>query len=320
MRAVVRLVGTDRTSTFGSLLVALGLLLLLYAAGMYWDLLPGSRVTVPRPPALDRPRTAVERSQPATNPVAASATAATITSVSEPAPTSTATAPTTGPAAPSAVAPAISAPAVAAVPVQAAAPSSEAGPSVVSGSAQAVVLEPADPAIFAAPMEPADAPGWREMSGRPPPAGAVGLRIPRINVETRVVAAGVILNSEGDLEWETVPFVAAHYVQTSLVGTRGNAVISGHVVTRFEGNVFRDLYLLDVGDVIDTFTEEGRFSYTVEDLKLVPPTAVEVLGPTEEPVLTLVTCGGEFNPRTRQFSERLVVVARLTDWGRHSIS
>src|SRR5215208_803420 len=49
MRAVARLVGTDRTSAVGSLLVVSGLLLLGYSGGMYWDLLPGSRVSVPRP-------------------------------------------------------------------------------------------------------------------------------------------------------------------------------------------------------------------------------------------------------------------------------
>ncbi|MBA2448054.1 MAG: class F sortase [Chloroflexi bacterium] len=317
MGTVARLVGTDRTSAVGSLLVVSGLMLLVYAGGMYLDLLPGSRVSVPRPAALDRPR-GVERSQPAANPSTASATAAAIHSVRASAPESSSVAPTAAPVAPPAVAAAAM---VAPAPlVEAAAPSSETEEVAVSAGGQATAIEPPNPAVYATPPEAADARAWRDMSSRPPPANAVGLRIPRIKLETQVAPAGVVLNKDGELEWETLPFVAAHYSQTSLVGARGNAVIAGHVVTRFEGNVFRDLYLLDIGDAIDTFTEEGRFTYTVEDLQLVAPTAVEVLAATDEPILTLVTCGGEFNPRTRQFSERLVVVARLTDWGRHSIS
>ena len=317
MRAVARLVGTDRTSAVGSLLFVTGLMLLVYSGGVYWDLLPGSRVSVPRPPALDRQR-AGERNQPAVQPTAGIATAPASESARASAPESTAIDPTAAPLAPPAE---VAAPMVAPVPLAgAAAASSETGDAAVSAGGDAIVVEPPNAAVYAARLEPADAQAWRDASSRPPPAKAVGLRIPRIQLDTQVVPAGMVVNDDGELEWETLPFVAAHYVHTSLVGGRGNAVIAGHVVTRFEGNVFRDLYLLDIGDVIDTFTEEGRFTYTVEDLKLVPPTAVEVLAATEEPVLTLVTCGGEFNPRTRQFSERLVVVARLTDWGRHSIS
>jgi LPXTG-site transpeptidase (sortase) family protein len=174
-----------------------------------------------------------------------------------------------------------------------------------------------DPSVFATPMRPADAADRPHWGNRPRPGPALSLKIPSIALETDVVAAGVVTDEQGESEWETVPFVAAHYVDTALVGSRGNAVISGHVVTLREGNVFRNLYQMDFGQTIEVATAEGTFTYVVEDLKLVPPDAVEVMAPSPEPKLTLITCGGEFDPRTRQFSDRLVVVGKLADWSRH---
>jgi hypothetical protein len=37
----------------------------------------------------------------------------------------------------------------------------------------------------------------------------------------------------------------------------------------------------------------------------------QILGPTTQRWLTLITCGGTFNQTTREYSERLIVRARL---------
>ena len=74
-----------------------------------------------------------------------------------------------------------------------------------------------------------------------------------------------------------MPFIAVQYRETALVGARGNAVISGHVVTIAEGNVFRNLYKVNVGDAVGVETKEGRYTYIVEEVKLVKPNAVEKL-------------------------------------------
>jgi len=279
LRAIVRLAGPDPTSAFGSALIGLGLILLLYAAGMYVGVLPGSRVTIPRPPALDRARP-VELA-PAV------------------------------PVEPSDAAPIVLVSRGVARPPQAV----DDMPLPIVGREGIVGLP--GPAGFATAMRPADADERPYRGDRPPPGQAVRLRVPSIKLETDVVPAGVVSNKDGEAEWETVPFVAAHYVATALVGARGNAIVSGHVVTLREGNVFRNLYQVDFGDRIDVDTEAGTFTYIVEDLRLVPPTAVEVLAATSEPTLTLVTCGGEFDQRTRTFSDRLIVIGKLADWSRH---
>jgi len=178
------------------------------------------------------------------------------------------------------------------------------------------MIAPPDPSIYLTPMTPADAEDRPYWGDRPHPGLAKHLEIPAIDVDTEVIEGGIIVNHHGEPEWETVPFVALHYRETSPVGGRGNAVISGHVVTISMGNVFRDLYKLNFGDTVKVDTDEGRFTYVVEDLKLVNPSDVEVMAPTVSPTLTLITCGGEFDSRTRSFSDRLIVTSRLVDWER----
>jgi sortase A len=157
----------------------------------------------------------------------------------------------------------------------------------------------------------APAPGPTPVKPLPPPGQPVHLAIPSIGVATPVVELGVTVDAAGGLQWETAPFVAGHYLVTGLVGARSNVVISGHVLTRDMGNVFRDLYKVRRGAPVVVRTDKGEFTYRVADIRLVKPWEIDVLAPSAEPRLTLVTCAGQFDLRTRTFSERLVVVGDL---------
>lgn len=302
------------------MLIGVGLLLLLYAAGMYADLVPGSRVSVPRPVALERrslaeqaPAQAEASRVPAVVAEPASVSVATpipasagVDSVLEAPPLPDASSVRGGGAAVNE--PLASASGSPAVPdVAAELPVSIVGAEALVERPQTIAEEAVAPLTFGAPAI-ADV----------PPGQAVKVSIPAIKLSTDVVRAGLVANADGELEWETVPFVAAHYVDTSYVGGLGNAVISGHVVTRREGNVFRNLYLIELGDTITAETAQSSFTYVVNDVKLVPPSAVEVMSPTPDATLTLITCGGEFDPTTRQFSDRLIVTAKLSDGARHA--
>ncbi|MGE3268274.1 MAG: sortase [Chloroflexota bacterium] len=178
------------------------------------------------------------------------------------------------------------------------------------------MISPPGEWVYATPMPVADADDRPYWGNRPPPGLATHLEIPSIELATDVTEGGVITNKQGQLEWQTVPFIAVQYRETALIGAQGNAVISGHVVTINEGNVFRNLYKVNLGDAVKVNTPDGNFTYEVQDVKLVKPTEVEVMAPSATPQLTLITCGGEFDTRTRSFSDRLVVVGRLTDWQR----
>lgn len=266
------------SAILGGLLVVAGVAFLGYSVGVYLEILPGSKVSVPPPVAFEQTRPT-------------------------PAPPATATTvPTAGPVATPTMRPAPTRQAVAVAPTARPATGAE--------------LAPPDPNLYATPQVPADSEDWPYLGNRPRPGAPVHLEIPAIDLKTEVIEGGIIMNKQGQPEWQTVPFVALHYRETALVGGRGNSVISGHVVTLAEGNVFRNLYKLAFGDSVKVETGDGRFTYLVEEVKLVPPNAIEVMAPSNSPVLTLITCGGDFDTRTRSFSDRLIVVGRLTEWER----
>lgn len=66
---------------------------------------------------------------------------------------------------------------------------------------------------------------------------------------------------------------------------KGNVGIAAH-----RDSFFRGLKDIREDDEIELTTLDGTFRYRVEWTKIVKPTDVSVLAPTEEPALTLVTC------------------------------
>jgi len=153
---------------------------------------------------------------------------------------------------------------------------------------------------------------------RPPAATAVPLDpgspvrmiIPRINLDSKVKDIGTYWE-KGQLAWETVPFLVGHYRTTANAGEKGNGVFSGHVTSRNAGNVFADLYQIQMGDDVRLFTDENEFDYQVFDVKLVLPTETSVMDPTPDGTITLITCAGEWLPAERNYTHRLIVSARL---------
>jgi len=163
----------------------------------------------------------------------------------------------------------------------------------------------------AAPLVAADA-ADRAQSAPPATGYAVRLVIRAINLDTEVKQAGIVTDAYGNLIWETLPFVAVHYGDlTSLIGAPGNAVIAGHVVTLRQGNVFRNLYQLDLEDQVQVWDDQQvEHDFRVVDVRLVSPSDTSVMAPTPDETLTLITCGGTFDPVKREFSDRLIVIAR----------
>lgn len=289
MRSFARSVFGRPSAIAGTLLVIAGIVFIGYAVGAFFEIVPGSRVTVPTPAALAQPRPTMTATP---LPVA-------VVPVATATPRPTLALATRAP-----------------VLVPGGTPTAVATPRPLTGA----MLAPPHPSVYETPMVAADAEDRPYWGNRPPPGLAARLEIPSIDLGTDVVEGGIVTNGRGEPEWQTVPFVALQYRELGRVGGRGNAVISGHVITINEGNVFRNLNQLNFGDGIKVHTDEGEFTYIVEDMMLVKPNQVEVMEPTRDYRLTLITCGGEFNSRTRSFSDRLVVVTRLADWQRSPAS
>ena len=112
---------------------------------------------------------------------------------------------------------------------------------------------------------------------RPSGITTVGtIEIPVVGLATRVLEG----SNAG-----TLRLAVGHIPGTALPGRSGNVGLAGHRDT-----YFRPLRKIKLGDEIRLTTAAGAFKYRVISLRVVLPSAIEVLKDTPEPTLTLVTC------------------------------
>ncbi len=144
--------------------------------------------------------------------------------------------------------------------------------------------------------------------------GPLAIRIDKIQVDAEIETTEIV---DGVMQNPTGPWVVAWYRETAKLGEEGNAVMAGHVDYWDVGPaVFYDLNQLGEGDRIEVIGEDGEiYAYEVAWTKLfdaVNAPIGEIVGPTEEESLTLITCGGPFDYETGEYLERLIVRAART--------
>jgi sortase A len=162
--------------------------------------------------------------------------------------------------------------------------------------AMAQVRQRASPASSAAPQErsSAGAPGsssppaaadtdrldsFRPAISRPEPdEGTVlgRLEIPRIGISS------LVLEGTGA---STLHHGAGHIPDTALPDEPGNVGIAAH-----RDSIFRGLKDIRKDDLIRLTTLDGSAEYRVDWTRIVEPNDVQVLDPTPDPEITLVTC------------------------------
>ena len=113
-----------------------------------------------------------------------------------------------------------------------------------------------------------------------PPAAAGGL-IGRIEIG-RLGLSVMVIEGTGA---KALRRAAGHIAGTALPGQPGNIGISAHRDT-----FFRPLRNIRQDDIITLTTMGGEYRYRVVSTRVVNPSGVEVLGPSQTEVLTLVTC------------------------------
>lgn len=131
-----------------------------------------------------------------------------------------------------------------------------------------------------------------EASDRPVPPEP-RLIIPKINVDAPVVY-GMVSTAEPEVQ-KALESGILHYGNTALPGQKGNTVLVGHSSNNVwaEGDykfVFALLEKLEVGDKFFAHKDSKRYTYQVSSKKVVSPSDVSVLNPTDTPVITLITC------------------------------
>lgn len=140
---------------------------------------------------------------------------------------------------------------------------------------------------------------------------SIGLDAP---IELGAVVDGVMTNPSG-------PWVVAWYDGLGKIGEGGNVVMAGHVDYYTVGPaVFWDVRYLAPGDIVRVVGEDGQsYEYAVEWMQQfnvltdLTPQVIQndIVGDTGAETLTLITCGGDFDPTTATYNQRWVLRASL---------
>jgi sortase A len=132
-----------------------------------------------------------------------------------------------------------------------------------------------------------------EVAAPPPLPTTERIVIPKIAVDAKVVDVGVRPTGE----METAAYAAGRLLYSAQAGEPGNAVIAGH--NDIEGEVFRRLPELQVGDELALFRGDAEFRYRVAGRAIVREDGATQaqrrenarwMEPTEEPAVTLISC------------------------------
>jgi len=136
------------------------------------------------------------------------------------------------------------------------------------------------------------------------------VRIARIGVDSSLETLG--LSPTGELNPPQDFARAGWYAAGTAPGDVGPAVIAGHVDSRTGPAVFFRLRELRPGDLVEVARDGHWLSFRVTATKEYPknqfPDAA-VYGPTPDPQLRLITCGGDFDRSRRSYYDNVVVYA-----------
>jgi len=151
-----------------------------------------------------------------------------------------------------------------------------------------------------------------DVSDRPPPPVAIQIEGAGVNglVETREIV-------DGALDAPSGPWMVAWYRQSARPGESGNVVMGGHVdYWNIGPAVFFNLGHLKEGEEIEVTDAAGNaYHYAVEWVRAYPVANItpdqlrEIVGPTDDPSLTLITCSGDFDRDRGEYLMRMVVRA-----------
>ena len=139
------------------------------------------------------------------------------------------------------------------------------------------------------------------------------ISIPAIGVDAGFEFVG--LAADGSMDVPKDPNQVAWYRLGPRPGERGNAVLAGHVDWNGRTAVFWGLKDLQAGDSIEVVAADDRkYEFVVQwkrwyDAEAAP--VEDVFRQAEIGEITLITCGGEFDRKRRQYLSRLVVRAVL---------
>ncbi|MGC4108110.1 MAG: sortase [Thermomicrobiales bacterium] len=176
-------------------------------------------------------------------------------------------------------------------------------------------------------------PGWGDNSDKGLQAGPLGvnaatpgsngvvpiaMQIPDAGVDAEVEKNKIV---DGQMLDPSGPWVVSWYQETAKAGDTKdyrNMVVSGHVDYWGVGpSVFQSVADLTKGAQIYVTGENGDvFTYVVDTVEMVDASPTQevlqkIVGPSDTPTLTIITCGGDFNGT--EYLNRMIVKAHLAE-------
>lgn len=146
---------------------------------------------------------------------------------------------------------------------------------------------------------------------QPPAAKPVTIDIPRLEVSAPVDELG--LQENGEMAVPEDFSRTGWYNGLEAPGEVGTAVIVGHLDSYTGPAVFFRATELVAGDeILVTRADESVVRFVVEraeqyDKNKFP--TIAVYAPTDRPTLRLITCGGDFDKKSRNYTDNVVVYA-----------
>ncbi|MFB7663898.1 class F sortase [Kitasatospora sp. NPDC056138] len=141
------------------------------------------------------------------------------------------------------------------------------------------------------------------------------IRIPQLAVEAPFSELG--LDAAGALEVPRPddPNLVGWFRGGPTPGERGAALLAGHVDTTKGPAVFLMLYTLAPGNTVEITRADGTVAvFAVDAVKTFPKNGFpdnEVYADTPDAQLRLITCGGSYDRKLKDYTENVVVFAHL---------
>jgi hypothetical protein len=151
----------------------------------------------------------------------------------------------------------------------------------------------------------------RDQRPPPPVRRPVGVSIAAIGVNASVIPVGID-RPTGSIQIPTDIRTVGWYRYGSAPRQPGSTLLVGHVDSDARGaGVFFRLRQLKPGDVVSVRTTGGSVRYRVVARRFYPKAALpaSIFAASGSPTLTLVTCGGAFDPVTRHYADNVVIYA-----------
>lgn len=127
------------------------------------------------------------------------------------------------------------------------------------------------------------------------------LRIPVMSLDNVVEEVDVDMG-----KWQVSALNVGHHKGTGNPGEQGNVVLAAH--RDINSALFRELDRLAPGDAVYVSNSLGEYRYIVKESFVVNPNQTEVMDPTDDKRVTLITC-----TPIGLATQRLIVVALLDE-------